>query len=134
LLAPSFHDDTNSPPSVLSPGIFDRSSLQAAKPASQRVAYANASSVSAALPFTSLAFAGDQMTYSFTPTLLQTVAAVATPTVTVTITSSSSLGSTFASQSTPASYTGVNAGGRVFAHVGVVVAVVVGVSAYLLGN
>ncbi|EFQ94139.1 hypothetical protein CFE70_004908 [Pyrenophora teres f. teres 0-1] len=68
--------------SVLSPlQPFDRASLEPSAPASDRVAFDGATSVSA-LPFTSasLAFAGDLMTFTTTPELLKTVAAVATPT------------------------------------------------------
>ncbi|CAA9961532.1 FAS1 domain-containing protein [Pyrenophora teres f. maculata] len=68
--------------SVLSPlQPFDRASLSPSAPASDRVAFDGATSVSA-LPFTSasLAFAGDLMTFTTTPELLKTVAAVATPT------------------------------------------------------
>ncbi|KAJ0333848.1 hypothetical protein COL922a_010370 [Colletotrichum nupharicola] len=64
--------------SVLSPGNFDRASLQPSKPASDRVAFPNASAVSS-LPFSSVSFATDLMAYTTTPILLQTVAAVATP-------------------------------------------------------
>ncbi|KAE8863869.1 hypothetical protein PTNB29_03833 [Pyrenophora teres f. teres] len=68
--------------SVLSPlQPFDRASLEPSAPASDRVAFDGATSVSA-LPFTSasIAFAGDLMTFTTTPELLKTVAAVATPT------------------------------------------------------
>ncbi|KAF2120026.1 FAS1 domain-containing protein [Lophiotrema nucula] len=64
--------------SVLAPGDFDRTSLEPSAPASERLAFPNASFVSA-LPFSSVAFAGDLMTYTTTPVLLQTVAAVPTP-------------------------------------------------------
>ena len=66
--------------SVLSPAPFDRASLNPYAPASQRLAFPNASAVSV-LPFSSVVnpFFGDQMTYTTTPRLLQTVAAVATP-------------------------------------------------------
>ncbi|THY11380.1 FAS1 domain-containing protein [Aureobasidium pullulans] len=62
---------------VLAPGKFDRASLQPSAAAAERVAFPSASAV-AKLPFTSVAFEGDTMTYSSTPALLQTVAAVAT--------------------------------------------------------
>ncbi|KAF2728816.1 FAS1 domain-containing protein [Polyplosphaeria fusca] len=65
--------------SVLSPGEFDRASLKPSANASERLAFPNATSVSS-LPFTSVTFGGDLMTYTTTPELLQTVAAVATPT------------------------------------------------------
>ncbi|UQC91529.1 uncharacterized protein CLUP02_17065 [Colletotrichum lupini] len=67
--------------SVLSPGNFDRSSLKPASPASERVAFSGASSVSS-LPFTSVSFATDMMAFTATPSLLKTVAAVATATAT----------------------------------------------------
>ncbi|THV91612.1 FAS1 domain-containing protein [Aureobasidium pullulans] len=62
---------------VLAPGEFDRASLQPSAAAAERVAFPSASAI-AKLPFTSVAFEGDTMTYSSTPALLQTVAAVAT--------------------------------------------------------
>ena len=60
---------------------FDRASLEPSAPASDRVAFDGATSISV-LPFTSasLAFAGDLMTFTTTPELLKTVAALATPT------------------------------------------------------
>jgi len=60
---------------------FDRASLQPEAPASNRLAFDGATAVSA-LPFTtaSLAFGGDLMTFTTTPELLKTVAALATPT------------------------------------------------------
>jgi hypothetical protein len=67
--------------SVLAPGDFDRASLSPSAPASERLAFPNATVVQLEdLPFTSVAFAGDTMTYMTTPVLLQTVAAVATST------------------------------------------------------
>ncbi|KAK7993019.1 hypothetical protein PG988_001813 [Apiospora saccharicola] len=66
--------------SVLSPlgGPFNRaSSLTPSKPASERLAFAGASPASK-LPFSSVSFEGDLMTYTTTPVLLQTMAAVAT--------------------------------------------------------
>ncbi|KAF1828203.1 Fasciclin-domain-containing protein [Decorospora gaudefroyi] len=73
---------------VLSPlAPFDRAALDPAAPASDRLAFEGATSLSA-LPFTtaSLAFGGDLMTYTTTPELLKTVAAVATPTAGLTAT------------------------------------------------
>ncbi|KAJ3940652.1 uncharacterized protein N0V96_009663 [Colletotrichum fioriniae] len=64
-----------------SPGNFDRSSLKPAAPASERIAFSGASSVSS-LPFTSVSFATDMMAFTATPSLLQTIAAVATATAT----------------------------------------------------
>ena len=74
--------------SVLSPGDFDRAFFEPSAPVSERLAFPNASSVSS-LPFSSVAFAGDLMTYTTTPVLLQTVAAFATPLANATITTSS---------------------------------------------
>lgn len=83
-------------PSVLAPGEFDRSSLEPSAPAAQRLSFPSASPV-AILPFTSVAFEGDSMTYTSTPRLLQTIAAVAT----------SRLNANAASSSPPvATYTG----------------------------
>ncbi|GJD04547.1 betaig-h3 fasciclin [Colletotrichum higginsianum] len=74
--------------SVLSPGNFDRASLEPSAPASERLAFPSASSVSS-LPFSSVSFATDLMRYTATPSLLQTVAAVATPAANATTTASS---------------------------------------------
>ncbi|KAK8117154.1 FAS1 domain-containing protein [Apiospora kogelbergensis] len=65
--------------SVLSPleGGFDRASLTPSKSASERLAFDGASPVSK-LPFSSVSFGGDLMSYTTTPVLLQTMAAVAT--------------------------------------------------------
>jgi hypothetical protein len=66
---------------VLSPGEFDRASLMPSAPASERIAFPSASAVPlSALPFTNIAFQGDQETYTKTPVLLQTIIAIATPT------------------------------------------------------
>ncbi|KAI5200197.1 FAS1 domain-containing protein [Aureobasidium subglaciale] len=62
---------------VLAPGEFDRAALEPSARAADRLSFPNASKV-VRLPFTSVAFEGDLMTYSSTPALLQTVAAVAT--------------------------------------------------------
>ncbi|KAI5239290.1 FAS1 domain-containing protein [Aureobasidium subglaciale] len=62
---------------VLAPGEFDRATLEPSALAADRLSFPNASKV-AKLPFTSVAFEGDLMTYPSTPALLQTVAAVAT--------------------------------------------------------
>jgi hypothetical protein len=83
--------------SVLSPlAPFDRASLEPSAPASDRVAFEGATSVSE-LPFSSasLAFGGDLMTYTTTPELLKTVAAVATPTTSVNATTTGSPMSTY---------------------------------------
>jgi hypothetical protein len=83
-------------PSVLAPSEFNRSSLKPSAAAAERLSFPSASSV-AVLPFTSVAFDGDTMTYASTPRLLQTVAAVATSRPSATTTSSSP---------PPAAYTG----------------------------
>ncbi|KAG9962652.1 hypothetical protein KCU61_g4289, partial [Aureobasidium melanogenum] len=62
---------------VLVPEEFDRSSLKPSAPAVERLSFPSASPV-AVLPFTNVAFEGDTMTYTSTPHLLQTIAAVAT--------------------------------------------------------
>ncbi|RYO26443.1 hypothetical protein AA0113_g12462 [Alternaria arborescens] len=83
--------------SVLSPlAPFDRASLEPSAPAADRVAFEGATSVSE-LPFSSvsLAFGGDLMTYTTTPELLKTVAAVATPTAAVNATTTGSPMSTY---------------------------------------
>lgn len=75
------------PLSVLSPAPFDRASLRPSVPAPERVAFPNASVVSRfPLASASLAFEGDLMTYTTTPELLKTVAAVATATATANVT------------------------------------------------
>ncbi|KAF9880349.1 hypothetical protein CkaCkLH20_02303 [Colletotrichum karsti] len=63
--------------SVLMPGTFDRASLTPAAPASDRVAFPGASSVSS-LPPSTVTFLGDLDVYTTTPLLLQTYAAVVT--------------------------------------------------------
>ncbi|CAN9250848.1 unnamed protein product [Alternaria alternata] len=83
--------------SVLSPlAPFDRASLEPSAPAADRVAFEGATSVTE-LPFSSvsLAFGGDLMTYTTTPELLKTVAAVATPTAAVNATTTGSPMSTY---------------------------------------
>jgi hypothetical protein len=65
--------------SVLVPGEFDRASLKPSAPASERIAFPSATAVSE-LPFSSISFFGDLMSYTSTPVLLQTIAAVAVPT------------------------------------------------------
>jgi hypothetical protein len=77
--------------SVLSPGEFDRASLKPSAPASERLAFPNATAVSD-LPFSSISFIGDLMQYTSTPVLLQTMAAVAVPTSTSVITSTTPSG------------------------------------------
>ncbi|KAH0393079.1 FAS1 domain-containing protein, partial [Aureobasidium melanogenum] len=62
---------------VLAPGEFNRSSLEPSVPAAERLSFPSASPVTI-LPFTSVAFEGDTMTYTSTPRLLQTIAAVGT--------------------------------------------------------
>ncbi|KAF1965702.1 FAS1 domain-containing protein [Bimuria novae-zelandiae CBS 107.79] len=76
---------------VLAPGEFDRASLTPSANPSDRLAFENASSVPLSeLPFTSIAFEGDQETYSMMPVLLQTVMAVPTPTAEASPTASDS--------------------------------------------
>jgi hypothetical protein len=74
---------------VLAPGNFDRASLKNSAPASERVAFPSATPVSQ-LPFSSVSFFGDLMTYSSTPTLLKTAIAVATAQANATTTMSPS--------------------------------------------
>ncbi|KXJ87477.1 FAS1 domain-containing protein [Microdochium bolleyi] len=61
---------------VIAPGAFDRKTLNPSAPPESRLAFPSATPVSQ-LPFSSVSFAGD-MTYTATPTLLQTLAAVPT--------------------------------------------------------
>lgn len=125
---------TNIHCSVLAPGEFDRASLKPSASAPERVAFPGATPVShLPLASASLAFAGDLMTYSTTPELLKTVAALAIPTAAAT-------GSTFttsaantatASRSAPlAEFTG-GAGGYMAAK-GAALAGAVGVAALLV--
>lgn len=87
--------------SVLAPGEFDRASLQPSAPAASCVGFPGASAVShLPLASASLAFFGDVMTYSTTPELLKTVAALATPTAAATTTASAASGMTTATRST----------------------------------
>ncbi|KAI4725553.1 FAS1 domain-containing protein [Aureobasidium sp. EXF-10728] len=74
---------------VLAPGEFNRSSFIPSAAAAERLSFPSASSVTV-LPFTSVAFEGDTMTYTSTPRLLQTVAAVMTSRPNATATTSSS--------------------------------------------
>ncbi|KAH6657523.1 FAS1 domain-containing protein [Truncatella angustata] len=106
--------------SVLSPGHFDRASLEPSAPASERLAFPNASSVSS-LPFSSVAFSTDLMTYTATPVLLQTVATVATPLAGATTTTSS--------QPIPVP-TGTGIG--LFPHVVLALSVAIGIAAFLI--
>ncbi|KFA47803.1 hypothetical protein S40293_09043 [Stachybotrys chartarum IBT 40293] len=64
--------------SVLVPGEFDRASLEPSAPASDRLSFPDATPVSS-LPFSSVSFEFDIMTYTTTPELLRTLIAVATP-------------------------------------------------------
>lgn len=106
--------------SVLSPGDFDRASLEPATPASERLAFDNASSVSS-LPFSTIAFAGDTMTYTTTPELLQTIAAVTTPSTAASVTTTS--------QSTPIA---TATGNGLFPCVVLALSVAVGVATFLV--
>ncbi|ORY08812.1 FAS1 domain-containing protein [Clohesyomyces aquaticus] len=89
---------------VLAPGPFNRSSLKPSAPASERLAFPSATPV-LSLPFSSLAFAGDLMTYTTTPELLKTVAAVVTASAIATTTMVSGMASTTATGK-PAQFTG----------------------------
>ena len=113
--------------SVLSPAPFDRASLKPSVPASDRVAFPNASAVSSfPLASASLAFGGDLMTYTTTPELLKTVAAVATATATANTTSVTS-----SRTGVPvATFTGAASG--VVPGTGVALAVVVGIAAFFV--
>lgn len=92
----------NCPYSVLAPGEFDRASLKPSASAAARVAFPGATPVShLPLASVSLAFGGDLMTYTTTPELLKTVAALVIPTATATV--SGSTLSTGASKSATAS-------------------------------
>ncbi|KAJ4986665.1 hypothetical protein SVAN01_07851 [Stagonosporopsis vannaccii] len=90
--------------SVLAPGEFDRASLQPFAAAPERVAFPGASSIShLPLATASLAFGGDLMTYTTTPELLKTVAALAVPTASVSsVSASSTLATATRSQPAPA--------------------------------
>lgn len=66
---------------VIAPGPFDRATLDPSSPTESRIAFPGATTVED-LPFSSVSFFGDMMTYSTTPMLLQTIAAVPTPTST----------------------------------------------------
>ncbi|THV92723.1 FAS1 domain-containing protein [Aureobasidium pullulans] len=113
---------------VLAPGVFDRASLQPSTAAAERVAFPSASAV-AKLPFTSVAFEGDTMTYSSTPALLQTVAAVATSGSNAAATSRPTANST--SSSPPlATYTGSAIG--LTTRAAMVMALAVGIAALLM--
>lgn len=94
-------------------------------PAAERIAFPSASAVSPApLATVSLAFAGDLMTYSATPELLKTVAAVATPIAGASTTAARS-------KSAPiATFTG--AANAILATNGVAFAGAVGVAAFLV--
>jgi hypothetical protein len=120
--------------SVLAPGNFSRDSLQPSAPAVSRVAFPGASAVSH-LPLASadLSFFGDLMTYSTTPELLKTVAALATPTADATTTAFAISGMTTATRSASASaseFTG--AAGVKMAGKGAALAGAVGVAAMLI--
>jgi hypothetical protein len=64
---------------VVAPGPFDRNSLKPSAPATERLAFPNATKEEK-LPFTSVAFADlpNAMAYTSTPVLLKTMAAIAT--------------------------------------------------------
>ncbi|KAI8933658.1 hypothetical protein NX059_009379 [Plenodomus lindquistii] len=54
----------------IAPGPFDRASLKPDAPASERLAFPNATPVSQ-LPFSTVSFGGDLITFTTTPELLQ---------------------------------------------------------------
>ncbi|KAH7014256.1 FAS1 domain-containing protein, partial [Microdochium trichocladiopsis] len=64
---------------VIAPGPFDRATLDPSSPPESRLAFPRATKIDH-LPFGSVSFLGDTMTYSTTPVLLQTLAAVPTST------------------------------------------------------
>jgi hypothetical protein len=78
---------------VITPGPFDRASLEPSAPAASRLAFPDATFVSQ-LPFSSVSFAfgTDVGSYTSTPVLLQTVAAVAVATGAVNVTTTTSSG------------------------------------------
>ncbi|KAJ4399129.1 hypothetical protein N0V91_009661 [Didymella pomorum] len=121
--------------SVLAPGNFSRSNLTPSAPPASRIAFPGATPVSH-LPLASsgLAFFGDVMTYSTTPELLKTVAALATPTpnMGVSTTASAVTGMTTATRSASASMTEfTGAAGGLGATKGAALAGAVGVAALL---
>jgi hypothetical protein len=109
---------------VLSPGDFDRASLTPDAPASERLAFANASPVSS-LPFSTTAFAFDTMTYTTTPVLLETVATVATALASAAATSTNMVNGT----STPVT---TSDGGALFVTASLALSLAVTISAFLM--
>jgi hypothetical protein len=109
--------------SVLSPGKFDRANLKPNVPASERLAYPSASSVSS-LPFSTISFEGDMMGYTSTPVLLKTMAAVPAQT------SGASNVATSTASASMAMYTG--AGSAMSPGAGSALAAAVGIAAYVL--
>ncbi|KAJ2998193.1 hypothetical protein NUW58_g399 [Xylaria curta] len=105
--------------SVLSLGDFDRASLKPSAPASERVAFPRASPVST-LPFSSVAFSTDRMTYTTTLELLQTIAAIATPSAEATM--------TLSGQPVP---TQTGSGGGIFPSAILTLSVIMGAVAFL---
>ncbi|KAJ0160342.1 Fasciclin-like arabinogalactan protein [Colletotrichum tanaceti] len=108
--------------SVLSPEDFDRASLEPSAPASERLAFPSASSVTS-LPFSSVSFATDLMGYTATPSLLQTVAAVATAATNATATATAS------SQPVPVP---VGSGSGLLPGAVVALSVAVGIAAFMI--
>ena len=118
--------------SVLAPGEFDRASLKPSAPAPERIAFPGASAVShLPLASASLAFGGDLMTYTTTPELLKTVAAVATVTATASTLTASAVTTATKSPSAPiAEFTGAASG--LVAGKGAALVGAVGIAAFLV--
>ncbi|KAK7186440.1 hypothetical protein DPSP01_002127 [Paraphaeosphaeria sporulosa] len=116
---------------VLNPGDFDRASLKPSAPASERIAFPSAAAVPISeLPFSSIAFQGDQETYTKTPALLQTMIAVPTST-----SGAATTGAATGTQSTPtptgaAEFPG--AANSLFPHAVMALPVAIGAAAALL--
>ncbi|KAI0168070.1 FAS1 domain-containing protein [Pestalotiopsis sp. NC0098] len=110
--------------SVLSPGDFDRASLEPTAPASERLAFPDASPVSS-LPFSTTAFAFDTMTYTTTPVLLETVATVAIALSSATATTTST------AEQTP-SAVATSGGGILFATASFTLSVAILIAAFLV--
>jgi hypothetical protein len=101
--------------------------LKPAAPASEHLAFPNASSRQN-LPFSNYAFEFDQITYTTTPVLLQTYAAVATPSASAT----RSANATIATSTTPPLATFTGAGSVFVPDAAAGLAAAVGVAAAIL--
>ncbi|ETS76078.1 hypothetical protein PFICI_11465 [Pestalotiopsis fici W106-1] len=111
--------------SVLNPEDFDRASLEPAAPASDRLAFPNASPVSS-LSFSTTAFAFDTMTYTTTPVLLETVATVATQ-----LSASATATATSTPDGTP-SPVATSEGGAFFPAASLALSIAVAIAAFLV--